>query len=110
MPNGRIVQDSKIKTTAEANARAKRIVEDALRESVDVSFDSVPVPLLDLGDLVHVETSDASIVFRLQSFSFPLVVGSSATMTIGTHKNVMYRVRHTRHHPRPRHPRRKHHK
>ena len=104
MPGGQIVADDKIKTKAEANARAARLLEDGLREGVDVSFESVPIPLLDLGDLVHVASDDASVVFRVNSFSLPLVVGASAAMTVGTHRNVQLRVRHHAHHHKPRHP------
>lgn len=109
LPSGGVVRDSKIKTGDEAAARAKRLVEDGLREGVDVSFESVPVPFLDLGDIVHVHTSDASVTFRVRSFSLPLVVGDSAVMSVGTHMNVQHRVRHHRHHKRPRPPRKHRH-
>jgi hypothetical protein len=86
MPDGQITRDDSIKTSHEADALAKRLVYDGLLQSVDVSFDAVPVPFLEPGDLCHVNTDDGSVTFRLDRFSLPLDV--SGSMSVGYTRRV----------------------
>jgi hypothetical protein len=77
------VEDSSIRSDAAANARAQSILDDLLREVVDVSFDSLPIPHLDPGDLVRVKTDELDVTFRIRKFSIPLSPTGSPTMPVG---------------------------
>lgn len=83
-PNGQVVRDDLLKTVAECQARADRIVHDGLLMGVDVSFDSVPVPFLDPSDLCRVD----EVTFRLGKYSLPLSMASGQAMSVGYHKRV----------------------
>jgi hypothetical protein len=107
LPGETVIHDDKIKTGAEAQKRADRRLEDGLRQGVDVSFDSVPVPFIEPGDLCHVGTDDQSVTFRLRQFAFPLAAGEP--MNVGYHSSVLRRrhhhkaAHHKRHAPKRRH-------
>lgn len=87
-PGGQIVQDDMLKTVAECQARADKIVHDGLLMAVDASFDSIPVPFLDPGDLCRVSTDDGDVTFRLGKFSLPLSVASGSAMSVGYQRRV----------------------
>lgn len=78
----RIDEDS-IKSKREAQRKADRVLEDKLRQTVDVTFDSMPIPHLDAGDLVRVRTDEATWTFRLDRFTLPLGVEGDQTMAVG---------------------------
>jgi len=106
LPDGKIIRDDSIKTTAEAQDVAAKRLADGLRQSVDVQFESVPGvgAFLEPGDLCHVDTDDGSVTFRLSKFSLPLVADDSNAMTVGYHRETP--LRHTRrHHHHARHHR-----
>lgn len=70
------VQDDSLRSNAQCAARAKQILADRLLTSVDVKFDSLVIPHLDLGDMVSVRSATyGSFTFRLGSFSIPLTGG-----------------------------------
>jgi hypothetical protein len=98
-----------IKHQGEADAYAKRRLDDALMQQVDVQFDVVPgcVALLDHGDLCHLTTEHMTVAFRLSKFSLPLRDGESAS--VGYHKNVSLRRYSSRRHHRPVRKHRRHH-
>lgn len=78
----RIDEDS-IKSKREAQRKADRILDDRLRQTVAVTFDSMPIPHLDAGDLVRVRTDEAVWTFRLDRFTLPLGVEGDQTMAVG---------------------------
>jgi hypothetical protein len=84
LPN--VIQDSNIRSTAEAKVVATNTLAQSLLEAVDASFDSVPIPHLDPSDVVAAYTDEGHVTFRLGSFSLPLGVGSP--MSVGYHRNV----------------------
>lgn len=96
----KFITDDNLKTGAEAQARADRVLHDGLAQAITVSFSSTPIPLLDPGDMCHVDTEDGDVTFRLQQFSFPLLVGQGGTGSEGTAMTVGVKRRVTRHHPR----------
>ena len=106
---GQPLDVSTIKHQGEADAYAKRKLDDALREQVEVQFDAVPgcVALLDHGDTCHLTTQHMTVAFRLSKFSLPLRDGDSAS--VGYHKNVSLRRYSSRHHHRPVRKHRRHH-
>lgn len=85
------IEDDQIKTQAAADAKAKAVLNDRLRSVVEVTFDVLPIPHLDPGDLVALDYGDAGgpvIEFRLNQFSIPLGTEGSPTMSIGYHKQT----------------------
>jgi len=77
------VENTNLRTTADANAYAQRILDDRLLESVEVSFDALPIPHLEPGDLVRLNTGDYAVTFRLRTFSIPLSADGDSPMTVG---------------------------
>jgi hypothetical protein len=80
------IEDPTISSMAEARRLGERRLKDALRAHVEVTFDSVPVPHLDPGDLIRVSTAEFSHVYRLATYSLPL--GTGGAMSVGYHKVV----------------------
>lgn len=77
------IEDSSIRSNKAAQERAEAILNDRLREVVEVTFDSLPIPHLDPGDLVRVKTDELSVTFRLRQFSIPLSSDGAPTMPVG---------------------------
>lgn len=82
------IEDSSIRSDAAARRRARDLLEDRLREVVDVSFDSLPIPHLDPGDLVRIQTGDFTATFRLRTFSIPLTPEGAPAMPVGYVKRL----------------------
>lgn len=78
-----VVEDTAIRSDREARRVAKRILEDRLRQVVEVQFDALPIPHLDPGDLVTVTTDDVTLRFRLRQFSIPLGASGAPVMPVG---------------------------
>lgn len=66
------IEDSSIKSRKEARRIGKARLKNALIESVDVTFDSLPIPFLEEGDMCTVVGDDFSMKFRLQKMTIPL--------------------------------------
>ena len=95
------VTDASLKTVAEAQARADRLLVDGLASSVQVQFDSIPIPLLDLGDLCHVHTDDGDVTFHFSQFVLPLRAGDGGGLTAtGNPMTVGFVRRHRKLHPK----------
>lgn len=77
------IEDSSIRTDKAARERAEAILEDRLREVVTVTFDSLPIPHLDPGDLVRVKTDELAVTFRVRQFSIPLSSDGAPVMPVG---------------------------
>lgn len=88
------VENTTLRTAAEAREVARNRVEASLLESVDVSFDSLPLPFFDPLDLARLDTTGAGMVFRIRSFSIPL--GATEGMSVGANKRVSVRPRRAR--------------
>jgi hypothetical protein len=80
------VDDDTIRSKKEAERVAERMLRSRLWQAVDVSFEALPVPHLDVGDTVRVVTDDFAMSFRLRQFSIPL--SSSGTMSVGFLRRV----------------------
>jgi hypothetical protein len=55
-------------------------------ESVSVSFECLPVPFLEEGDMVAIQTPDYRLSFRLVQYTIPLAAADS--MSVGFLKRV----------------------
>lgn len=86
-----VVEDDSIRSKAEARRVANRILRDRLREVVEVTFDSLPVPHLEPGDLCRIVHDDLALEFRIRTWSLPLSV--SGPMSVGTLKKVSVKKR-----------------
>jgi hypothetical protein len=97
----RVIEDDTIKSKKAAKALAKRELSHALLESVQVSFDSLPVPFLEELDMCRFRSDTSAGQFRLQQMSIPLTV--DGVSTIGYTRNVTPRHRGRRRHHKRRH-------
>lgn len=78
-----VMEDDSVRSVKAAKQRAHDLLDDRLREVVEVTFDALPVPHLDPGDLVRIKTEDFTTSFRLRRFSIPLGSDSAAAMPVG---------------------------
>jgi hypothetical protein len=76
-------------TIAEAKKKAQRLLKAASSGSLSVEFETLPVPHLELGDRVKVESDTVHTIFTLTKFSLPLAVGSG--MSVGFNKRVSWK-------------------
>lgn len=82
----KVVDNDKIRSTRLARIVANRELDRAVLAATNVSFEAVPLPMLEPGDLIAAKTDDGTVRARLDQFSLPLKVGSN--MTVGFLKNV----------------------
>lgn len=80
------VQDDTVKSKKEAEALGKRLLRNAQLESVEVVFDSLPIPFLEENDTCRVESALFSGSFRLKKFTIPLT--ADGVMSVGYLKKV----------------------
>jgi len=81
-----VVENDKVRSKKDARRIASSRLQSLLREGVEVSFDSLPIPHLDPFDPVRLATSEVSLSFTLLQASIPLV--HSGVMSVGTNKRV----------------------
>lgn len=77
------IEDDNVRSKQEARRRAERVLNDRLMSVVEVTFDSLPVPHLDPGDIVRVNTGGGTITFRLRRFTLPLGTDGDPVMSVG---------------------------
>lgn len=87
----KVISDGTIGTIGEAKSLAETTLAQSLLQAVDVSFEALPVPHLDPGDLCQLSSEAAATPFRLSSFSLPLVAGPN--MTIGYTRQLAVKPR-----------------
>ncbi|TKT03449.1 hypothetical protein [Streptomyces lasalocidi] len=85
-----VIEDDSIRSNAEAEQKAGTVLNDRLLQTVDVKFDAMPIPHLEPGDLVRIQTDEYATTFRLYQFSIPLVVGDTP-MSVGYNKRLSVR-------------------
>ncbi|MET7741975.1 hypothetical protein [Streptomyces sp. NPDC005385] len=83
------IEDDTIRTKAEATEKAGTTLNDRLLQEVSVSFDAMPIPFLEPGDLCRIQTEEYATTFRLRQFSVSLVAGEN--MSVGTIKKLAIR-------------------
>ena len=75
------IEDSAIRSEAEARRVAQATLMNRLLQNVEVGFDAMVVPHLDPGDHITTQTSDFSVSSRLGTFTIPLTV--DGRMSVG---------------------------
>lgn len=83
-----VIEDQSIRSDASAKALAKRILDDRLREAVEITFDAMPIPHLDPGDMVRIQTPEFTSKFRLRQFAIPLAPNGAPAMPVGYLRNL----------------------
>lgn len=87
------ISNDHLRSTAECKAAAEHRLGEVLRQQVQVTFDALPIPHLDPGDIVHADDGNGAVTLRLAQFSLPLVVGDNASMSVGQTRNVTVKKR-----------------
>lgn len=83
-----VIEDTDIVKTEDAKARAERALNSALLQNVAVTFDCVPIPHLEPGDVVRVETDDFGANVIAEKFTIPLKAGASMSFGYNARRAV----------------------
>jgi len=75
------IEDDTIKSRADALYVASARLDQLMMQSTDVAFDVLPLPHLEPGDLIRLQTPDFSTALRANVFVIPLTAGD--TMSVG---------------------------
>ncbi len=67
-----VIENDAIRSEKEARETAQRVLRKRLRQLVDVTFDSLPIPHLEPEDLIAVNADGLGMVVRLGQCSIPL--------------------------------------
>lgn len=92
--NGYVVETihrDDLRSRAECRRVAERILEDRIRETIEVSADVLPMPHFDEGDLVTYTASDGAVTARLRRWVLPLHTEGDPPMSVGYDRNTMIR-------------------
>lgn len=109
--------ETQLTTDKDCQSRAQEILHQRAGTGVNASFSSLPMPLLEEGDRVRLETQDYDINFDLKQWSLPLT--STSDMSVGSSKRIQMRTphwkrirhkKHRRHHHHRHHHHRHHHR
>ena len=86
-----VIENDSIRSEKEARQVAHRVLHHRLRQLVDVTFDSLPVPHLEPEDMVRVDTHQFAHTMRLGQFSLPL--RHDSLQSVGYTRKVSVRKR-----------------
>lgn len=81
-----VIENQHVRSEKEARQLAQRVLRHRLRQLVDVSFDALPVPHLEPGDEVRIDTDAFAMDFPLRQASIPLK--HDQLMSVGYHRQV----------------------
>lgn len=81
-----VVQLNRARSQREVRNVAQRTLRKRLQESLEAAFECLPVPFLEEGDLVALETPDYHLTFRIRQMTLPLSAADS--MSVGFLKRV----------------------
>lgn len=74
-------EDDTIRSRKEAEEVAKKRINQARVDRQQVSFECLPIPMLEENDAIRVETDDETVTTRLRQMTIPL--GHEGTSTVG---------------------------
>lgn len=72
-----IIEDTDLLSAADCMERAEAALASALKTATDVSFDAIPIPMMEWGDMIDTKTPESSSTSRLDQFTIPLKAGES---------------------------------
>lgn len=75
------IEDSSIRSEAEARRVARSVLQRRLLQAVDVGYEALVIPHLDPGDRITTRTDDFAVASRLKAFTIPLTV--DGLMSVG---------------------------
>lgn len=81
-----LIEKDGVRSNTDALRLARANLRNKLLEGVSATFDSLPVPHLDPGDVVRLSTEDTSLTFVLRQASIPLT--HAGVMSVGATKRV----------------------
>lgn len=81
-----LIEDDSIDSLAEAKQVGKSRLYAGLSETIEVSFDSLVIPHLEVNDMIRVQHEGVSVMARYRTASIPF--GTSAVGTVGYLKKV----------------------
>ena len=73
------IEDDSLRTDAECRKLAKKVLAQGLVEGTEVTWDGLPHPRLQEGDLAYLDTKTVQTAFRARKFTIPLVAGDEAS-------------------------------
>lgn len=82
-------ENDHLRTTGAAQQVANRTLDTLLDEAVEVAFDALPIPHLDPGDLIRVNSTIGTFSIRLRQASIPL--NHTGVMSVGVNRQVNVR-------------------
>jgi hypothetical protein len=84
-----VIEDDSIKTKKKAKQVAKKQLKNALDQAVEVTFDALPIPMIEESDLCGWASSDSSGRFRMKQMTIPLT--ANGVSSIGYLRQVVPR-------------------
>lgn len=82
------IEDEGLRSIEEVNDYGNKRLAAVQKLNVEVTFDAMPIPFLEPGDTVRVETDEVDTSFVIQQFTIPLIVGDS--MSVGYNRRMAY--------------------
>lgn len=79
------IEDDSFRSERECRQAGEQRMGDAIRGTVEASFDAVPIPDRETGELCELSLPEGSVSFRLWEFTLPLAGGS---MSVGKVKRT----------------------
>jgi len=81
-----LVDAPSLKKKADVIDRANQVLKNVSTEGLSVSFNCLPIPMLEEGDMVTIYTETAKIDFRIGQMTIPLT--ASSPMSVGMNTKV----------------------
>lgn len=79
------IEDTSLRSDKECQDLGEQRMADAIRGTVEASFDAAPIPDREVGDLCDLVLDEGAVSFRLWEFTLPLASGS---MSVGKVKRT----------------------
>lgn len=74
------INNAQIRSAARATEIADNRLSTLLRQEVNVTFEASPIPMLEEHDAVSLKTDDFTVDFNADTFTIPLISGSTMNM------------------------------
>lgn len=88
-----IIEDQDLMTKAACKERADTALASALKTDTAVKFDGIPIPFLEYGDNIGVQSVSGSAISRLDAFTLPLTAGASMAYGYNDRRSSLNKAR-----------------